>query len=391
MKPRELSPGVYYVGAVDWDRRLFDALIPLPEGTSYNAYLVEGTEKTALIDTVDPSMTPVLMEFLRGVKRLDHVIVQHVEQDHSGSLAAVLERFPEASVLCSARAVDLLATHLHIAGDVIRVVADGERLELGGKTLRFLATPWAHWPETMSTFLEEEAILFSCDLFGSHLASSELLGREEEVYPAAKRYFAEIMMPFRSMIAKDVDKVEPLDARLIAPSHGPVYPRPRFIIEAYKEWVGGPPHNLVVIPHITMHGSTTVLVDRLTGALIDRGIKVECIDLQGVDLGRLATMLVDAATIVAATPTVITDPHPLMVFALHLANALKPKARFLSALVTYGWATNAVERIGSLTGNLKAELIEPVVVKGLATEQDLAKVDSLADMIAAKHAEAGLA
>ncbi len=390
MKPRELSAGVYFVGAVDWDRRLFDALIPLPEGTSYNAYLIEGTEKTALIETVDPSKTPVLMEYLREVERLDYVIVQHVEQDHSGSLAVILERFPEAQVLCSARAVDLVATHLHIAGDLIRVVADGETLQLGGKTLRFLSTPWAHWPETMSTFLEEEAILFSCDLFGSHLATSELLGREQEVYPAAKRYFAEIMMPFRSMIAKNLDKVEPLDARLIAPSHGPAYPRPRFIIEAYREWVGGPPHNVVLIPHVTMHGSTTIMVDRLTGALIDRGIKVERIDLQDVDLGRLATMLVDAATIVAATPTVITDPHPFMVFALHLANALKPKARFLSALVTYGWATNAVERIGSLTGNLKAELIEPVVVKGLPTEADLAKVDALADAIAAKHAEAGL-
>jgi flavorubredoxin len=390
MKPRELGPGVRYVGAVDWDRRLFDALIPLPEGTSYNSYLVEGTEKTALIDTVDPTMTAVLMDFLRGVEKIDYVIIQHVEQDHSGSLAAVLARFPEASVLCSARAADLLATHLHVSGDVVRVVNDGEELALGGKTLHFLSTPWAHWPETMSTFLVEEGILFSCDLFGSHLATSELFVRDEEVYLAAKRYFAEIMMPFRPMIKKNLDKVEPLGAKLIAPSHGPLYAHPQFIIDAHREWVEGPPHNLVVIPYVTMHGSTTVMVQRLTGALIDRGIRVERVDLQGVDLGRLATFLVDAATVVAATPTVITNPHPLMVFALHLANALKPKARFLSALVTYGWATSAVEHIGTLTSGLKAELIEPVVIKGLPTEEDLLKVDALADAIAAKHAEAGL-
>jgi flavorubredoxin len=390
MKLRELRTGVSNVGAVDWDRRLFDSLIPLPEGTSYNSYLIQGTDKTALVDTVDPSMTPVLMRQLEGVQRIDYAIIQHVEQDHSGSLPAVLERFPEATVLCSARAVDLLATHLHVAGDFVKVVDEGDEVALGGKTLRFVSTPWAHWPETMSTFLVEDAILFSCDLFGSHLATSDLVGTEEEMFSPAKRYFAEIMMPFRPMIKKNLDKIEPLAAQVIAPSHGPAYPRTEFILEAYRDWVEGPPHNLVLIPFVTMHGSTAVMVDRLTRALIDRGVKVERVDLQGVDLGRLATFLVDAATVVAATPTVVTNAHPLMVSALYLANALKPKVRFLSAMVTYGWATSAVEQIGSLTGGLKAELIEPVVVKGLPTADDLARVDALADAIAAKHAEAGL-
>jgi flavorubredoxin len=391
MKPRELRPGVYSVGAVDWDRRVFDSLIPLPEGTSYNAYLVQGSDKAALIDTVDPSATPILLDKLSGVEHVDYVIIQHVEQDHSGSLPAILARFPDAQVLCSARAVDLLATHLHIAGDNVRAVADGEELALGGKTLQFVYTPWAHWPETMSTFLGEDSLLFSCDMFGSHLATSDLIGDEAEIYRAAKRYFAEIMMPFRPMLRKDLDRVEPLGAQLIAPSHGPVYGRPQFIIDAYRDWVDGPPHNLVLIPFVTMHGSTVLLVERLTGALIDRGVKVERLDLQGVDLGRLATALVDAATVVAATPTVITHPHPLMVSALYLANALKPKVRFLSALVTYGWATSAMEHIADLTGGLKAEVIEPVIVRGKPTAEDLLKVDALAEAIAAKHAEAGLA
>jgi flavorubredoxin len=391
MRPRELRPGVYSVGAVDWDRRVFDSLIPLPEGTSYNSYLVEGTEKTVLIDTVDPSTTPVLMDRISGVDRLDYVVIQHVEQDHSGSLPAVLARFPQAQILCSARAVDLLATHLHIAGDNVRAVEDGEELALGGKTVRFVYTPWAHWPETMSTFLVEEKILFSCDLFGSHLATSDLIGREDELYPAAKRYFAEIMMPYRPMLKKDLDKVEPLGAVFVAPSHGPLYARPPFIFAAYRDWVEGPPHNQVVIPFVTMHGSTALMVERLTGALIDRGVKVERVDLQGVDLGRLATALVDAATVVAATPTVITHPHPLMVSALYLANALKPKAKFLSAMITYGWATNAMEHVADLTSGLKAEVIEPVIVKGRPTGEDLLRVDALADAIAKKHAEAGLA
>ena len=390
MKPRQLRPGVHAVGAVDWDRRVFDSLIPLPQGTSYNSNLVQGSEKTVLIDTVDPAFTSLLLERLSGVDRIDYIVAQHIEQDHSGSLPAILARYPDAQVLCSARAVDLLATHVHVSGERVRVVDDGEELALGGKTLRFVYTPWVHWPETMSSFLAEDKVLFSCDMFGSHLATSDLIGREEELYPAAKRYFAEIMMPFRSMVRKDLDKVEPLGAELIGPSHGPVYGRPQSIFDAYRDWVDGPPHNLVVVPFVTMHGSTTVMVDRLTGALVERGVKVERVDLQGVDLGRLATVLVDAATVVAATPTVMTNPHPLMVSALYLANELKPKVRFVSAMVTYGWATSAVERMTELTAGLKAEIIEPVVVKGLPTEAELTKIDALADAIAAKHAEAGL-
>ncbi len=390
MKPRELRPGVCSVGAIDWDRRLFDMLIPLPQGTSYNSYLVRGNEKTALIDTVDPSKTGVLFAHLSDVERVDYVVVQHVEQDHSGSLPAVLARFPEAQVLCSTRAVDLLATHLHVSGDRVRAVEDGEGLPLGDKTLRFVYTPWAHWPETMSTFLPEDRILFTCDTFGSHLATSDLIGDDRELYMAAKRYYAEIMMPFSSMLRKNLEKVEPLDVDLVAPSHGPVYGRPRFIYDAYREWIDGPPHNLALIPFVTMHGSTAVMVDRLAGGLIDRGIKVERLDLQGVDLGRLAVTLVDAATIVAATPTVMQQPHPLMVSALFLAGELKPKARFFSALVSYGWATKAVERMTELTAGLKAEFIEPVLVKGLPADDDLRKIDELAEAIAAKHAEAGL-
>lgn len=390
MKPREMRPGIYWVGAVDWDRRVFDALVPLPEGTSYNSYLVRGAEKTALIDTVDPAMARVLFDNLRGVDHLDFVVVQHVEQDHSGSLPAVLERFPEARVLSSEKAVELLLTHLHLDGDRVSAVADGEELDLGGKTLRFVYTPWAHWPETMSTYVVEDSLLLSCDLFGSHLATSDLFGREEEIYPAAKRYFAEIMMPFRQALRKDLDKVEPLGATVIAPSHGPAYARPRFILDAYREWVDGPPHDLVAVPYVTMHGSTQLMVERLTGALVDLGVKVERVDLQGVDLGRLASIMVDAATLVVATPTVLTDPHPLVIPALHLVNMIRPKARFLGVVATYGWASNVVERVVALTGNLKAELLEPVVVKGLPTEDDLGRLDALAAQIASKHAEAGL-
>jgi len=390
MKPREVRPGVYWVGAVDWDRRLFDALIPLPEGTSYNSYLVRGSEKTALFDTVDPSKTETLLDALSEVDRIDYIVMHHAEQDHSGSLPAILARFPEARVLCSSKAVDLLASHLHLPVKELKAVADGEELSLGEKTLRFLYTPWVHWPETMSTYLVEDRVLLSCDFLGSHLATSDLFGREEEVLPAAKRYFAEIMMPFRAAVRKNLDTIAPLDLDVIAPSHGPLHGRPQLIVDSYREWVDGPPHNLVVIPYVTMHGSTLALVERLTGALVERGVKVERFDLSGVDLGRLAAALVDAATIVVGTPTVQTNPHPVMMSTLYLVGALRPKARFLSIVASYGWASKVVETVTALTAGLKAEVIEPVLVKGLPGPEDLRKVDELAAAVAAKHAEAGL-
>jgi len=391
MKPREIRPNVFWVGAVDWDRRLFDSLILLPEGTSYNSYLIKGTDKTVLLDTVDPSKTAVLLEALEGVHKLDYVVAHHAEQDHSGSLPVILARYPEAKVLCSPRALELLPVHLHVPADRLQAVDDQETLDLGGKTLRFLHTPWVHWPETMSTYLEEDRVLFSCDLFGSHLATSDLFADEGEVYTPAKRYYAEILMPFRSAVQRSLDKVAALEPGLVAPSHGPLYARPQFIFDAYRRWVDGAPKNVVVLPHVTMHGSTLVLADHLASSLVERGIKVERFDLVGVDLGRLAASLVDAATLVVATPTVLTHPHPLAVSALYLVNALRPPLKHLSLLVSYGWATNVVESATALTGALKAELLTPVVAKGLPSEQDLRQVEDLATLIATRHKDLDLA
>ncbi len=164
------------MGAQDFDRRLFDELIPLPDGTSYNAYLVKGSEKTALIDTVDPAKIDLLMAQLESVPRLDFLIVQHVEQDHSGSVPAVLDRYPNATIITTPKAKPMLVDHLQVDPERIVTVKDGETLPLGDRTLEFIHAPWVHWPETMFTHLREEKILFTCDFLGSHLATTELYG-----------------------------------------------------------------------------------------------------------------------------------------------------------------------------------------------------------------------
>ncbi len=390
MKARKIRDGVYWMGVVDWDRRLFDSLIPLPDGTSYNAYLVKGSEKTALLDTVDPAVSDVLMSQLEDVPHIDYVVAHHAEQDHSGTIPQVIAKYPDAQVIASPKGKKMIVEHLRISDARVITVDDGETLSLGDKTLEFIHTPWVHWPETMSTYLQEDNILFTCDFFGSHVATTDLYVRDEaRVYEAAKRYYAEIMMPFRRVIHKNMEKIEGREIDLIAPSHGPIYDRPSFILDAYRGWVSKKPKNAVVLPYISMHGSTREMVEYLVSALAERGVTVYQFDLAVTDIGKLAITLVDAATIVIGAPTVNVGPHPLVAYAAYLANALRPKLKFASIIGSYGWNTKVVERIAGLIPDLKVEILDPVLCKGGPREADFRALDHLAASIAAKHEEHG--
>jgi len=388
MKPREIKPKVHSVGAIDWDRRLFDELIPLPDGTSYNSYLIQGSKKTALVDTVDPTMEDVLINHLEqlGVESIDYVIANHAEQDHSGAIPRILEKYPDAKVVTTPKGKSMLMDLLLIPDDGFITMSDGETLSLGNKTLEFIHAPWVHWPETMLTYLQEDKVLFPCDLFGSHLAATDLYVTDEgQVYEAAKRYYAEIMMPFRASIQKHLEKIKQYQIDIIAPSHGPMYDKPLFILEAYRRWVFDPPRNMVVLPYISMHGSTQKMVEYLVGALADRGVTVKQFNLSVADIGKLAMALVDAATMVIGTPTVLVGPHPNVAYAALLANALRPKLQFVSIIGSYGWGSKAVEQLQGMIPNLKVEVLDPVISKGLPKESDFKALDNLAGMIAEKH------
>ncbi|MBW8040231.1 MAG: FprA family A-type flavoprotein [Planctomycetes bacterium] len=391
---KQLKPNVYEVGAVDWDRRLFDEMIPLPDGTSYNAYLIKGSEKTALLDTVDPTKTDVLIENLVevGVDRIDYVIAHHGEQDHSGAIPDILMLYPDAKVVTNPKCKGMLIDLLDVDDDNFITIDDGQTLSLGDKTLQFVYVPWVHWPETLGTFLQEDKIFFSCDFFGSHLATSSLFVDDQAVvYEAAKRYYAEIMMSFRAAIKKNLEKIKALEIEMIAPSHGPVYDKPEFIINAYKDWVSDRVRNEVVLPYVSMHGSTRKMVEHFVGALIKRGITVRQFNLSATDVGKLAISLVDAATIVVGSPTVLSGAHPLAAYAAILANTLRPKTKFASIIGSYGWGGRMVEQLTGLLPNLKVEIIEPVIVKGCPKDDDFVALDKLADQILAKYKELKIA
>ena len=389
----EIKKGIYSVGAIHWDRRLFDELVPTPDGTTYNAYLIKGSEKTALIDTVDPEKTHILIRNLKhlNVKRIDYVIANHAEQDHSGSIPTILEMYPEAKVVTNAKCKGMLMDLLTIPEERFMVIKDRESISLGDRTLQFIFAPWVHWPETMFTYLEEDRILFTCDLFGSHFATSRLYANEDEkVLEDAKRYYAEIMMPFRVQIKKYLDWVEELSPKIIAPSHGPLWKNPDFIIRAHREWVSDSFKNIVLIPYISMHHSTKQMVEYLADALVERGIEVSLFNLTVTDIGKFAIALVDAPTMVLGAPTVLVGTHPAAIYAAYLTNALRPKLKYVGIIGSYGWGGKAVDHIKAQLSSLRVELFEPVLSKGVPGDEDFKNLDKLAEEILKKHKELGL-
>jgi flavorubredoxin len=393
MAVQKIKDNIYYVGTIDWHRRLFDALIPLPDGTSYNAYLVKGSEKTALIDTADPAREREFLSNLKaaGAERIDYVVSNHTEQDHSGLIPRLLEMHPEAKVVTNAKCQSLLMDHLPIGEDRFIVIKDDETLSLGDKTLQFIIAPWVHWPETMFTYLVEDKILFSCDFLGAHLAPSQLFVEDVSgFYEGAKRYYAEILMPFRVNVRKHLARLKNVDIAIIAPSHGPIHLKPDSIIQAYADWSSDEVKNEVVLPFVSMHGSTERMAEHLIEKLIDRGVRVKPFDLVVTDTGKLAMALVDAATLVLGASTVLVGPHPKAVYAAYLANALRPKLRFVSVFGSYGWGTKMLETCKELLSNLKVEMLTPVVVKGYPKDEDLNALEKLADEIVEKHKQAGI-
>lgn len=388
MVVKKISKDIYSVGAIDWQRRLFDELIPLPHGTSYNSYLLKDGDEGLLIDTVDPSKKEELFRNILdlGIKHIKYIISQHAEQDHSGCIPEVLAKFPKCKVIANRKCIDLLIDGMHLKEEDFIEIKDREIFHFADKTLQFLFAPWVHWPETFLTYLPEEKILFTCDFFGSHLASSELWSNNNPgIIMAAKRYFAEIMMPFRRNIQNHFQMLKEIDIAMIAPSHGPVYDNPEIILDNYQEWVSDTVKDEVIIPYISMHGSTEAMVKYLVEQLMKKNIKVTPFQLSSTDIGELAMALVDAATIILGSPAVLTGPHPQIVYAAYLANMLRPKTRFASIVGSFGWGSKMEQDLLQILSNLKVELLPSVITKGFPKVEDYQKLDLLVEQIVLKH------
>lgn len=386
----ELSKNVYWVGVRDWNRRLFDALIPLPRGTTYNAYLVVGTQKKALIDTVNPGFEKEWTEKITKIvdpSEVDYVIMNHAEPDHAGSIPHIMSINNKAKLVTTSRGAKLAQTFYNVPQERIRTIADGETIDLGNKTLRFIEAPMLHWPETMFTYLAEDQVLFPCDFFGAHVAEGIYDDQVEDLLVFAQKYFGEIMMPFRPNAQKGIEKIKDLPIKLIAPSHGPIHRNPEHILNAYRKWSNGEMKQKAVIIYVTMWNSTEKMIKPIEDTLMSEGIEVAKYHLPVSDIGELAKDLVDSKAIILGTPTVLAGAHPLGMYAAYLAKVLRPPAKFAVVLSSYGWGGGAIRHIQETLGPTKMEIVGAMEINGPPTETDINKIVEIGKTLAKKIKE----
>jgi flavorubredoxin len=383
----EISEGVFWVGVKDFNRRIFDALIPLPQGTSYNAYLVKGKEKTALIDTVNPGFEKELVEKIGQVTDptdLDYIVMNHAEPDHANAIPYIMQASKESMLITTEKGAKMAKIFHRVPDEKIKTVKDGDTIVLGGKTLQFIEAPMLHWPETMFTYLVEEKVLFSCDFFGAHTAFGIYDEDVEEIIPVAKRYFGEIMMPFRNMGKKALDKIKNLEIRFIAPSHGPIYKNPERILEPYRKWTAGETKQKAIVVYVSMWNSTEAMIKTMVETLLSEGVEVSLYNLVNSDLGDIAKDLVDSRAIVLGMPTVLGGMHPIAIYAANLVKALHPPLKYGAILSSYGWAGGALRQALEILGPTKIEVVGTLEINGPPSADDHQKIVEMGKQLSNK-------
>lgn len=387
----ELSSGVYWVGAIDWNGRDFHGFTT-PGGTTYNSYLVVG-EKTALIDTVK---SPFAGEMLRRISqiidpsKLDYIVVNHMELDHSGSLVE-LKKQTDAKILITKRGVDILNGYFKGSGSEnwdLEVVKTGDQLDLGGKTLLFLEATMLHWPDSMETFLKEDRILFSNDGFGQHIATSKRYDFEvEDVLPEASEYYANILMPFHMPLIRYLGLltklgIEPLQ---IAPSHGIIWKRdlPK-ILEAYRSWASGEVEEKVLVIYDTMWGSTEIMANEIAEAVRAAGVEVKLLNLRKSPRSHIMKEMLDAAAFAVGSPTLNNGLFPTVGDFLVYLKGLRPQKKKAMAFGSYGWGGGAVKIIEQELKSAGIEVLDPgLQVKYRPYEKELLGCKKLGEQLAA--------
>lgn len=387
----ELSSGVYWVGAIDWNGRDFHGFTT-PGGTTYNSYLVIG-EKTALIDTVK---APFAGEMLRRIgqlidpSKLDYIIMNHMEPDHSGSLAE-LKKHTDAKILITRRGIDILNGYFTDSGSEnwnVEVVKTGDQLDLGSKTLVFLEATMLHWPDSMETFLKEDRILFSNDGFGQHVATSKRYDFEAgDILPEAAEYYANILMPFHMPLLRYLGLltrlgIEPLQ---IAPSHGIIWKQDlRKILEAYRSWASGEVEEKVLVIYDTMWGSTEIMANEIAETVRAAGVEVKLLNLRKNPRSRIMKEMLDTAAFAVGSPTLNNGLFPTVGDFLVYLKGLRPQKKKAMAFGSYGWGGGAVKIIEQELKNAGVEVLEPgLQVRYRPYEKELVRCRKLGEQLAA--------
>lgn len=365
MGPAKIAEGVHWVGVLHPELKVFDIIMPLENGTTYNSYLVQG-EKTAVIDAVRDGFYEEFIDKIKSLTdpaKIDYIVINHTEPDHSGAMIQLLKDVPDATVVCSQAAYNFLRQIVNDDFDY-RIVKDGETLELGGKTLRFISAPLLHWPDTMLTYLVEDRVLFSCDAFGSHYCGDSMFDDQVPDFSSDfKYYFTGIMGPFKPRVLDAINKIRDLKIDVIAPSHGPILRQePWKYVDSYIEWCSPPQKEGkdLLIVFASAYGYTRAIAEALReGAVAVPGTRVHFIEL-GKDGGpaEAAKLLETADGLLVGSPTIIGNVvEPVLEFLVHI-NPIIHKGLKAGAFGSFGWSGEAVPMVLERMKTLRLAVVE---------------------------------
>ncbi len=366
----QLANGVSWVGHIDWPVRDFHGY-KTKRGSTYNAYLVQGENAVALIDTVKAPYVQDLVDHVSALvdlTQVTYIVCNHAEPDHAGGLSAMLKACPQAVVVCNAKCRDALSAEYDTATWAFKVVKEGETLDLGGKTLQFFDTVMVHWPESMVTYLQEEGILFSMDAFGQHYAGSLRFDDEAdmcEVMQEAKTYYANIVLPFMRPVANALKKLGGLKLTIIAPSHGIIWRKHiAEIIACYQDWHVSKPTNKVVVVYATMWQSTRKMAEAIAaGAASVPGVTMKLIDLAETHDTEVITELMDCAAFAVGSPTLNQGCMPRVASCMTYVRGLKPAGKKALAFGSYGWASRGAEEVAAYLEATGTEQIQAPLIQ----------------------------
>jgi flavorubredoxin len=383
-----LCENIDWVGVVDWNIRDFHSY-ETARGATYNAYLVRD-EKTALIDTVKAPFAERLLQNVAALcepSRIEFVVCNHAELDHSGALPQVLRALPEATLLCDKKCAAALGEHFDTSGWKIRVVGSGEEISLGRRTLRFLETPMVHWPESMATYVPEEKLLFSMDAFGQHYATSERFEDEVDadiVMQEAKTYYANIVMPYGKAVLKALDAVADLPIAMIAPSHGVIWRRNlATILAAYRDWASCRPQPKVLVIYDSMWDSTAAMAQAILDGAAQPGVRASLISIRQSNLTHIAAEVLDAAAVAVGSATLNRGMMPMAAAVLCYLEGLRPLGKAAVAFGSYGWGPGGAEAVDAALRRLDWEILrEPLRARYRPTAEILGECRRVGQLLA---------
>jgi NADH oxidase (H2O-forming) len=371
----ELGEGLYWIGVKDPALAVFDDLFPTEHGTTYNSYLVKGDSHIAIIDTVKAKRCEEFLENIRSLidpAEVDYIVANHSEPDHSGSLAFLLKHCPKATVVSTQAARTFLGNQIHDPFQS-RVVKDGETLDLGGRTLRFIAAPFLHWPDTMFTLLEPDQALFSCDAFGAHYAGPGLFDDENPDFSADTRFYYDCLMrPFKERVLQAVAKLDGIELKLVCPSHGPILRKePRKPVDLYRKWsepkAGG---KRVAIFYISPHGNTEIMAEAVARGANISGIHVTLCHINHASVADIRDLMEESDALIFGTPTINRDiPKPMWDVLAYLSS-VSLKGNIGAVFGSYGWSGEACKMAEERLKGMGFKLPVPFVRAPFLPKQD---------------------